>query len=188
MRQFTEDRRKLKELILYVAQQCADKHNFGSTTLYKILYFSDHFAYGKFGEPITGAEYMKEKHGIIPRRVLPATQELEREGRLAIREIPLKGKRLPFKKPVAVVAPDLTLFTSEQIALVDNVIERFRRMSTKQVRKYAHESAVFHSFELKETIPYETIFVHREQRLTPAEIKLGQELAKRHGWTRSERF
>src|SRR5688572_4293177 len=99
MRQFTEDRRKLKELILYVSQRCASKRNFGSVILYKILYFSDNFAYGKLGQPITGAEYMKEKHGPIPRTALPARQELESEGRLAIEEIP-KG-RGKLKKPIA---------------------------------------------------------------------------------------
>ena len=187
MRHFHEDRRKLKELILYVSEKCASKRSFGSVTLYKILYFSDHFAYGKLGQPITGAEYMKEKHGPIPRRVLPATQELEREGRLDIQIKPLTRRKGTFKKPVARDSADRSVFSREEIAIVDAVIRRFWPMTTRKIRKYSHESAVFHSRKVGETIPYETIFVHRDQRLTPAEIKLGQELAERHGWTRTER-
>jgi hypothetical protein len=187
MRHFTEDRRKLKELILYVSQQCASKRGFGSVTLYKILYFSDHFAYGRLGHPITGAEYIKEKHGPIPRTVLPARRELEREARLGLRETPLKRRKGTFKQPVAIGAPDMSVFTPDEIAVVDGVIRRLWTLSTRKVRTLAHESAVFHSRAIGETIPYETIFVHRDQRLTDAEIRFGQQLAKRHGWTRSGR-
>jgi hypothetical protein len=138
------------------------------------------------GEPITGAEYIKEKHGPIPRTALPARRELEREGRLVMRQAPLKKKKGTFKKPVALAASDTSVFTREELTIVDAVIRRFWSMSTRKVRKLSHESAVFHSRDIGDPIPYETIFVHREQRLTPAEIKFGQDLAKRHGWTRSE--
>jgi hypothetical protein len=44
MRQFKEDRRQLKELILYISQQCAADPNYGSTHLYKTLFFADFLA------------------------------------------------------------------------------------------------------------------------------------------------
>lgn len=188
MRHFTEDRRKLKELILYVSQQYADKRGFGSVILYKVLYFSDHFAYGRLGQPLTGAEYMKEKHGPIPRRVLLATRELEREGRFRIDAKELTRKKGIFKKPVALADPDMSVFSPEERAVVDGVLKYLRPLSTRKIRALSHESAVFHSRDIGETIPYETIFVHRDQKLTQAEIKFGQELAKQYGWTRSERF
>src|SRR5712671_5297716 len=113
MRRFIEDRQKLKELMLYVSQRCASKRNFGSVILYKILYFSDHFAYGKLGQPITGAEYMKEKHGPIPRTALPARQELESEGRLRVDEI--AHGRGTLHKPVALASPDMSMFSGAEI-------------------------------------------------------------------------
>lgn len=185
MRQFTEDRRKLKELILYVSQQCASKHNFGSVILYKILYFADHFAYGKLGQPITGAEYMKEKHGPIPRTALPARQELEDEGRLRIDEIP--HGRGTLKKPIALDSPDMSMFSDAEIALVDSIIERFRHSSTRKVRTATHDLKAWRAYKIKETIPYETVFISPNQRLTRKEVKIGQEIARRRGWLRTAR-
>jgi Protein of unknown function (DUF4065) len=179
-RKFTEDRRKLKELILYVSQQCGSKHNFGSVILYKILYFSDHFAYGKLGQPITGAEYMKEKHGPIPRTALPARQELESEGRLRIDDV--RHGRGTLKKPVALDRPDMSMFSKDEIALVDSIIERFRHSSTRKVRTATHDLKAWRAYKIGATIPYETVFVSPDQRLTRKEIKIGQEIAKRRGW------
>jgi hypothetical protein len=185
MRHFTEDRRKLKELILYISQKCAAKPNFGSVILYKILYFSDHFAYGKLGQPITGAEYMKEKHGPIPRTALSARQELESEGRFAIEEIP-KG-RGTLKKPVARDSPDTSMFSDAEIAVVDSIIERFWDSSTRKVRRSAHALAAWRAYKIRETIPYETVFISPNQRLTRKEIRIGQEIARRRGWLRTAR-
>jgi hypothetical protein len=185
MRRFTEDRRKLKELMLYVSQQCASKRNFSSVILYKILYFSDHFAYGKLGQPITGADYMKEKHGPIPRTGYAALEQLESEGRLAIEEIP-KG-RGKLKKPVARDGPDMSMFSDVEIAIVDSVIDRFRDFSTRKVRRSAHALAAWRAYKIRETIPYETVFISPNQRLTRKEHKIGQEIARRRGWLRTAR-
>lgn len=181
MQRFTEDRHKLKELILYVCQKCATKRNFGSVILYKILYFSDHFAYGKLGQPITGADYVKEKHGPIPRTALPAMQELEREGRLEIREL---GR---LHKPVAVDNPDTATFSVSEIALVDSIIERFWESSTRKVRASAHGLHAWKAYKIRESIPYETVYISPNQRLTRKEHKIGQEIARRRGWLRTAR-
>lgn len=180
MRQFQEDRRKLKELILYVSQQCASKHNFGSVILYKILYFSDHFAYGKLGQPITSATYVKEKHGPIPRTALQATQELEGEGRLRVDKV--RHGRGTLKKPITLDAPDMSMFSEAEIALVDSIIERFRHSSTRKVRTAAHDLKAWRAYKIRETIPYETVFISPNQRLTRKETKIGQEIARRRGW------
>lgn len=185
MRHFQEDRRKLKELILYVSQQCAPKFNFGSVILYKILYFSDHFAYGKLGQPITGADYMKEKHGPIPRTGYLARTELEAEGRLTIKEI--KKGRGTLKKPVALDSPNMSLFTEAEIVLIDSIIERFWESSTRKVRKASHVLAAWRAYRIGESIPYETVFISPNQRLTRKETKIGQEIARRRGWLRSAR-
>ncbi len=185
MRHFTEDRRKLKELILYVSLQCAAKRNFGSVILFKILYFSDHFAYGKFGQPITGAEYMKEKHGPIPRNAYRAYEELKAENRLRIDEIP--HGRGTLKKPVALTNPDRSLFSDAEIALVDSIIQRLRDSSTRQTRRATHMLAAWQAYRIGETIPYETVFISPNQRLTRKEIRIGQDIARRRGWLRTAR-
>jgi hypothetical protein len=185
MRHFTEDRRKLKELILYVSQKYGSKRNFGSVILFKILYFSDHFAYGKLDKPITGADYLKEKHGPIPRNGYAAMQELKDEGRLAVEDVS-KG-RGTLKKPVALASPDMSEFSEAEIAIVDAVTERFLKFSTRKVRRSAHILAAWRAYKIRETIPYETVFISPNQKLTRKEIKIGQEIARRRGWLRTAR-
>jgi hypothetical protein len=180
MRPFNEDRRKLKELILYVSQQCATKHNFGSVILYKILYFSDHFAYGKLGQPITGAEYIKEKHGPIPRTGIRAIQELADEGRLRVDAV--RHGKGTLKKPVALNGPDMSMFSPAEMSLIDSVIERFQEATTRKARSVSHQLKAWRAYEFGEIIPYETVYVSPNQRLTRKEVKIGQEIARRRGW------
>jgi hypothetical protein len=90
-KQWPEDERKMKELILYISQKCADDAKFGATKLNKILYFSDFLAYAYHGSPITGFEYQKLPNGPAPRRLVPVREQLMESGELGIQEVPLRG-------------------------------------------------------------------------------------------------
>jgi hypothetical protein len=184
MRQFKEDRRKLKELILYISQQCASDPNYGSTHLYKTLFFADFLAYAKFGNPITGDEYKRELHGPVGRTVRRVRREMVSAGDLDEKEtvVPNVPKKMTRRTPVALRQPDLSMFSEREIELVNNVINTFRGWLGGTVSKYTHELPQWHSVPIDETIPYELVFVAQEQRFTEAETKHGVELARRHGW------
>ena len=68
-------------MLLYVSQQCASDPEFGSTLLNKILFFADFIAYGKLGEPITSAVYVRDKRGPVPRDIEEYRKELRDDGR-----------------------------------------------------------------------------------------------------------
>jgi hypothetical protein len=191
MRHFEEDRRKLKELILYISQQCASDPNYGSTHLSKLLFFADFLAYAKFGNPITGAEYMRERHGPVPRPVKMGEQsplrELIREGALRRDTAEFTAvKKMTRVTPVALREPDMSLFSEQEIELVNQVIDSFRDWTAGKLSKYTHELPQWHAVPLDETIPYELVFVAQEQRMSEAETKHGLELAQRHGWPLSK--
>jgi hypothetical protein len=63
------DRNRLKNLIHYVIWVAGARANFGATKLYKIAWFSDARQFVLSGKSITGAPYLREKHGPIPRTV-----------------------------------------------------------------------------------------------------------------------
>ena len=50
------DERKLKELILYVADRCEADPTFGAIKLNKTLFYADFLAFASTGKPITGVE------------------------------------------------------------------------------------------------------------------------------------
>jgi len=187
MRHFTEDRRKLQELILYISQQCASDENYGSTILNKILFFADFLAYAKFGQPITGTEYIREEHGPVPRPIRDGynnpVNELIRAGDMRRVEKPLP-RNMKLIIPVALRDPDLSVFSEQEIALAKSVIDSFRGWRAGRLSKYTHEFVAWQCVALNETIPYETIFISPDQQLSKREIEFGQEIARRRGWLR----
>jgi hypothetical protein len=71
----------------------------------------------------------------------------------------------------------LSLFTPEQIALVDAIIEALRDATAEEVSELSHRMVGWKIVDQNETIPYETIFVSDEP-LTEADIERARELAK----------
>ena len=185
LRHFTEDRRKLRELILYISREARSHPDYGSTHLNKLLFFADFLAYAKFGEPITGAEYIREKHGPVPRPVRMGARspvrELIKAGDLRLQSTALP-RNMTRVTPVALREPDLSVFSAEELELVKSIIDTFPGWTAGRISKYTHELPQWHSVPLDEVIPYELVFVSENQQFTDAEIEHGLELARRHGW------
>ncbi len=177
-RQWPEDEQKMKELILYISQKCADDPTFGSVKLNKILYFSDFLAYAYYGAPITGFEYQKLPNGPAPRRLLPVRKQLMESGELGIQEVPIRSGYVQ-KRTVNLRPPNLDVFSAKQIALVDAVIEALASADATTVSTWSHMMLGWKVAEMNKTIPYETIFLTDEP---PNEIDIlrGLEVAKEH--------
>jgi hypothetical protein len=192
MRHFTEDRRKLQELILYISRQYASDPLYGTTRLNKVLYFADFLAFAKLGNPITGAEYIREMRGPVPRTVRAPSRvltQMKRAGQLDLKPTPgqLLGKPITLVTPVPLREPDLAVFSKDEIGLINPIIEQFRGWRSGTISKYSHQFPQWHSVPLNGTIPYDLAFVDENQSFTEAEIRHGLELAKRHGWPLSKR-
>jgi hypothetical protein len=174
---WTENESKFRELVLYVAEKCADDLSFGATKLNKILFYADFRAYAILGRPITGAEYQKLEYGPAPRRLIPIRDRMVKAGELATQEIRLPSG-ISQKRPVNLRLPDLSLFTAEEISIVDDVIRELRGQGAETVSTRSHEMVGWIVAKLGETIPYETVFVSNEP-LSQEEIARGRELAQR---------
>lgn len=181
MQPFTEDRQKFKALVLYVIQRCASKHNFGVTTLNKILWYADNFAYGKLGKPITGAEYWKDRHGPVPKYAPEVRTQLQRENRLRVERLRTKRGR-DFEKLTVLQPPDMSMFSTEELEVVNDVIKDHWKLSTRKAKKRSHDEAAWRAARRFETIPYAWIFIDDDQRITAAEIARYRALAQQHGW------
>lgn len=176
----TYDAKKFAELLIYIASKCSDDASFGATKLNKILFFSDFLAYANLGESITGAAYQKLDHGPAPRELLPALDVL-RENMDAVVQVSnahgYKQKRL-----VALRSPVLGLFSANEIAIVDDVIEGLRDRNASEVSRLSHILSIgWKLAKMRETIPYESVFVSADVP-TESDITRGQELAREHGW------
>jgi hypothetical protein len=176
LKKWPEDKQKMKELVLYISQKCADDPGFGATKLNKILYFSDFLAYAYYGHPITAFEYQKLPYGPAPRRLLPVCEEMMQAKELGIQEMPLRNGYVQ-RRTVNLRLPDLEVFTAKQIALVDAVIEALAKADARTVSTWSHMMLGWALTEMNETIPYETIFL-TEEPLNEIDILRGLEVAK----------
>jgi hypothetical protein len=178
----TESDRKLGELILYIADKSLDDPQFGAVKLNKLLYYADFLFYGQFGRSITGAEYMKLEMGPAPRRLVPVRQDLLDAHELVIHEEPLAIVSKPRQRYVPTRRPELGLFTAEEIAIVDSVIEAFWGQTGTDLSNLTHgyRGWVF-AKNLRDTIPYPSVFLSDEP---PTEYEKQRALAliQEHGW------
>lgn len=170
-----EDERKFKELVLYISQWCANDPKFGATKLNKALYFSDFLAYATLGESITKVEYQKLPNGPAPRRLKPLREAMVTSGELGIQEVPLRGGKIQIRT-VNLRRPDLSVFTADEIALVDSVLTALAEANAETVSEMSHAMIGWKVTQLGQTIPYETIFVS-DRPLTEVDKQRAHEVA-----------
>ena len=152
-----ENEKKLKELILYICFKSETDESFGATKLNKILFYADFLAYIRLGKAITGEEYVALSQGPAPKNLIPIREELVNEKRLAIRKRDYYGKNQ--QKPIALDAPDLSLFSPTEIAFIDDLIEKVRDMNATEISNLSHSFMGWRLAEEGEQIPYEVALV-----------------------------
>lgn len=173
--------RKFKEMVLYFSKRGQDAGLvIGATKLNKLLFFSDFSAYWSLGEPISGARYQKLERGPAAREFVPMRNEMLAHGEVqwkAKQETELDDVLLPISTP-----DPASVFSREELAVMDKVFEELRPFNAEAVSDYSHHrSAGWQLVEEREDIPYESAFVSTDPA-PPEAIELGRELAARYGW------
>lgn len=158
---------KFWQLVLLLAARSVDDRRFGLTKLNKLLFFCDFLAFRAWGRSITGAMYQKRQFGPAPLALLRLLERMIDAD--ACREVP----RVLFGRDQRVIQaieqPDLTAFTDDELALIDDVLAELRHSSGAEVSDLSHEFIGWQLAEYGEEIPYETVFVEPPRPLTPEE-------------------
>jgi len=173
------DEARLAELILYVAARCQPAERFGATKLNKILWWADFLAFAEFGKPVTGVEYMRLDQGPVPRRLVPVRERMIEAKELAIAAARCPGGHTE-QRPVPLREADISMFSPEEIALVDWIIDQLWSKTASRVSKLSHGKAWEVAGD-RERIPYEAIFLSDEP-VDRSDIARTKELAREHGW------
>jgi len=176
--------RRFKELMLFIADRSQGDPDFGATKLNKILFFSDFFAYGMFGKSITGATYQRLEKGPAPKQLLPCRNELIESKRAELIERQRFNRSQ--KRLIAKDDANISIFTPEEIALVEQVIERMLDGKTAtQTSDLSHQICLgWKVAGDRQEIPYEAVFLSTEP-MTPSDVRVGLAVAKRHGKLRA---
>ena len=170
---------RLRELVLYIATKCADDTAFGAIKLNKILWLSDFLAYARYGDPITGVEYQRLPNGPAPRRLLPVREAMIEAGDASEERRMLGG--YVQKRLIPLRTPNLNDFTSEQVALVDEIIAHMWNISATATSKWSHGKPWQAATDVGTLIPYEAVFLS-DEGITPDDEARTKELASEHAW------
>ena len=180
IRQFADAR--MKELILYVASYCHKAEvlgKLGGVKLNKILFYADFGAYLKLGQPITGQEYFALDWGPAPKRMRVIQEEMTASGELRIERAAVGAGWtqhifIPYR------APNLSMFSAEEISLVDQCINRFILKSASDVSDESHEFLGWDSAELEEVIPYSSAYLDAPHILGESLVRKPSKTALTH--------
>ena len=170
--------RKMRELILLVARASADDPRMGAVKLNKALFHIDFAAYRDLGTPVTAHPYRKLDEGPAPKYFTSLRADLIDEGAAH-----LEGRDVGMDNPMHVLVADreadTSVFSAEELAIVQRVLEGMRNKSGAVVSRESHELIGWQVADLYEEIPYETAFLVEPDQ---ADIDRGRELARQYGW------
>jgi Protein of unknown function (DUF4065) len=149
--------KKFRELLLFIADRSEKDPRFGAIKLNKLLFYCDFFAYLRLGAPITGQEYFKLEQGPAPRYGTRIREEMEAANEIAVQK---KETAAGIQhRTVALRPPDYKMFSSEEIALVTQVLQDCRASSGSELSEKSHRFAGWLLAKEKETIPYSVALV-----------------------------
>jgi len=174
-----EGNERLRELILYISQKCADDPTFGATKLNKILFYSDFYSYFRFGQPVAGLEYQRLPNGPAPKQLVPVRQEMIADGDVAIQKITFKNKQQ--HRCIPLRDPDLSKFSGRDIALIDEQIEDLWGKRASEVSDESHQRA-WRIAKDRESIPYQAIYLSDSDDLTEDDVLRVAALNREHKW------
>lgn len=146
------DAEKLKQLAIYVASRSQEDRKFGSTKFNKILFCADYMHYLKTGRSITGFAYIKKQFGPCPEDFDVIQNEMTQAGQFAIQEIFHFG--LTQKRPIALVVPDLSNFTGEEVATIEEALDSLLHLNGKEASDWSHGFVGWQLASDFEKIPY----------------------------------
>lgn len=174
------DRKKFKALVHYIIWRAGDIPGFGATKLNKVLWFADAGMYVLRGKPITGATYIRERWGPVPKPMMPIRGELEQEGAIRV-----WGDRFfdrPSTRFKAFRAPDVSFIPKEELQKVDWWIDHIAKEHTAEsISEKSHDYG-WEIYERGEEIPYRAFLAERiREEMPPADREWAEKRAKELG-------
>jgi hypothetical protein len=144
---------KFRELLIFIAARSGKDPHFGAIKQNKLLFYCDFLAYLKLGKPITGQEYFALRQGPAPRYGERIRKEMVRDREIAIQNT---GGQT---RTVALREPKYKIFSSEEVALVTEVLQAYRASSGSELSEKSHRFTGWYLAKEKEPIPYAVALV-----------------------------
>ncbi|MDP2300545.1 MAG: DUF4065 domain-containing protein [Actinomycetota bacterium] len=140
---------KLREMMVYF---CTLPHMF-PTKLNKLLFYTDFGHYKEFAASVSGAPYLAFQYGPVPQHYEWIKADLLEGGDISAEEkyaADWQGDVLHAER-----APDLSLFTPDELAIMRRVAEELAGLTSKQLSARSHSERAWIETQAHAMISYE---------------------------------
>jgi uncharacterized phage-associated protein len=167
--------KKLDECIWFFVKHANNEH-FGKTKLMKLLYYADFDSFEQFGEPITGATYLRWPQGPVPRQAETAQDLLAARHKIAFEPVPSGNyERFAYR---LLEEPEYTELSERDLSVLHAVADRWKHHSLEQIVAATHGEAPWLAVLPNREIPYHLALyrnTYGELDLDPEELEAGPE-------------
>jgi Antitoxin SocA-like, Panacea domain len=170
---------RLREMILYVSDHCANARRFGKVKLNKIIWKSDFDAFAARHVPVTGRPYQRLRWGPAAVEMPPLYGEMLQEGLIHIDRIDL-GDGYIEHRTIPDVQPELKLFSQDDLSYVDTAIEYYWEKTGTEASDDSHGVA-WGTREDGDPMPYELALLS-DRHLGKMQGARLLEMASQAGW------
>ena len=147
---------KFKEVFLYILNKVGSKPNIGEAVIYKLLYFIDFDFYERYEEQLIGASYIKNKYGPTPVEFKKIVDRMMKDQ--DIEKVKSDYFNFPQTKYLPRRKADLSKMKANEVALIDDVLNRLSDMNANQISEHSHDDVPWLTTEDGEVIEYESVF------------------------------
>lgn len=126
---------KAAALVHFLIAECPEPERLGTVRLNKACWFSDVLSYKIYGEPITGARYIKKRRGPVLQMMRQIIADLQEAGSILAKEptVPYKSWEFASRKPPA------ELLSSREQDMSRHVLDVMLGHSSTDVAEMSHD-------------------------------------------------
>lgn len=167
----TFDRQKFKRLVHYIVWKAGRRDWFGATKLNKVLWFAEARHFLLTGKAITGATYIRQRHGPVPKALMPVRNELVKEGLMRILR---EGK---LTRLVADTRPDMAEFTPRELQTINWWIDHVADEHTAETISDLSHDYAWEIAAMDETLPLHASLAVRVREPKGKELEWAEAIA-----------
>jgi len=156
MTSYTIDNEKYKAVILYLLHKLGKIE--GKKKAYKLLYFLEFDFYEAYEKPLIGEMFRSLPMGPAPLYFDAIIAQMQQEKTVTTQKV--KTSPLHENETVIYVAQsdDGYAFSSPEIRMMDRIVEKYGKLTGKDLENISHEQAPYRAVKPMEIIPYELSF------------------------------
>lgn len=170
---------RLKQLVLFVAEECEHAPYFGLTKLNKIIWKADFTSYAETGTALTGCGYQRLEFGPAPLAMVPVLKAMERDDAIAYLDKEF-GNGVTERRVIAKVPPNTNVFRVSELKYARRAISYYWDMTGAETSDDSHGVA-WRTRDDGDRMHYELAYLS-DRKLEGRQLALLKSLAVERGW------